>query len=953
MNSGLPEPAVLGEAFSAVARLPRNGSCDSRRKRSGLRRIAALAMSGRILFLVWCFFLILARASGAGFSVTNTNNSGVGSFRQALIDANASPGLDTISFQIAGSGLHTIVPLSALPAVTDPVVIDGTSQPGFAGLPLIELSGGSAGNNSGLRLLAGSSTVRGLIIGGFGADGIHLEGAGTNVIQGNFIGTDASGTLKHANAQEGVMIASSWNNLVGGLNAASANLISGNGDSGVYILNGAGNTVQGNLIGTALSGTNALGNTNHGVLVYNSSGNLLGGAASGARNVVSGNAGAGIYLYGSASAGNLVQGNYIGTASSGTRALGNGGSGVILYGASGNTVGGTNAGSGNLISGNTQAGVFLSGPMATNNLIQGNYIGTDLSGRLALGNTYAGITLLAASNNLIGGTLVSAQNVISGNKQDGIYLTTNSNFNRIQGNLIGLDSTGAKALSNAFTGMTLENAVGNSIGGAGAGMRNIVSGNAYYGIRIASASAGNFIAGNYIGSDASGNLAVSNTLSGVRMESAGNTVGGLEPGAGNLVSGNGQNGIFFVGTPASNNWVQGNFIGTLAGGRGSLGNSMAGIGVSGSPGNTIGGTTPAAANVISANGGEGIYLIGSTVSGTLMQGNIIGADVSGTVALGNLTDGIYMEDAVSNIIGGSVAGAGNHISGNWGDGICLTNATWTLVQGNWIGTKMDGVSALGNVQFGVECRLGSSKNTIGGSAPGAGNTIAFSGSIYAGVRIRPGSTNDSILGNSIFSNGALGIDLGNAGVTPNVGCGGAAAGSANRGQNFPVLTKALAGSGTYIVGTLNSLAGNAFTLQFFANPTPDSTGYGEGQIYLGQTNLITGGDCNAAFLMFFTNQIASGYSVSATATDGNGNTSEFGAGLAVQPQPRLGIAAGSARQVLLTWTNLPAGFALQQATNLSPPVVWSSVTNVPTLTNSQYGVALPVSLGTRFFRLFF
>jgi hypothetical protein len=96
-----------------------------------------------------------------------------------------------------------------------------------------------------------------------------------------------------------------------------------------------------------------------------------------------------------------------------------------------------------------------------------------------------------------------------------------------------------------------------------------------------------------------------------------------------------------------------------------------------------------------------------------------------------------------------------------------------------------------------------------------------------------------------------------------------------------------------------------------------------------------------------------GYSVSATATDGNGNTSEFAAGLAVQPQPRLGIATGSGRQVVLTWTSLPAGFALQQATNLSPPVVWSSVTNVPTLTNSQYGVALPVSLGTRFFRLFF
>ena len=219
--------------------------------------------------------------------VTNTSASGPGSLQQAILDANAASGLDTITFQIPGAGVHTITPANALPSITDPVVIDGTTQPGFAGTPLIEVNGASAGATSdGLRLTAGNSTIRGLAINRFGGAGIHVQlPGGTNFIQGNFIGTDPTGTLSQGNGSAaqsgGVWIDGSSGNWIGGPYATNRNLISGNIGSGVYLLNCAGNTVQGNLIGTRVSGTVALGNSNNGISLYNAPGNQVGGTATG------------------------------------------------------------------------------------------------------------------------------------------------------------------------------------------------------------------------------------------------------------------------------------------------------------------------------------------------------------------------------------------------------------------------------------------------------------------------------------------------------------------------------------------------------------------------------------------------------------------------------------------------------------------------------------------------
>jgi hypothetical protein len=896
--------------------------------------------------------------------VSNTSASGAGSLQQAILDANAASGPDIIVFNIPVSGVQTISLTSALPAITDPVVIDGTTQPGYAGTPLIELSGANAGLTSdGLRLPAGNSTIRGLAINRFGGAGIHLQAPGaSNIIQGNFIGTDPTGTLNRGNGQGsthagGVWIDGSSGNSIGGGDPTNRNVISGNGGSGVYVQNCSGNVVQGNLIGTSLSGTAALGNTTNGVSLYYSGGNQIGGVSATARNIISGNSWSGVYLFGPGSTGNLVQGNYIGTDPSGSLAIRNAADGVTMVGAPGNTIGGAVAGAGNLLSGNSAGGVVLQGVGATSNLVQGNYIGTDASGRLALGNTFSGITLVSGNSNLVGGVTAAARNIISANKLAGLFIT-NSIGNLVQGNFIGVDVTGTNALGNVANGISINGAGSNMIGGTTAEARNVISGNTNHGIEIFSVGGtSNWIAGNYIGPDVTGRLALGNKLCGVHIVSPANTIGGAASGAGNLISGNIQDGIFLDGANASNSLVQGNFIGTTAAGNSALMNARGGIGISEARGNTIGGTVPGAGNLVSANansaGDAGIYLIGSGATGNVIQGNKIGTDVTGTLALGNMHEGIYLERATNNTIGGTIPGAGNLISANKTRGVFLVNAPWNVIQGNAIGTKIDGVSALGNTYHGVECELGACNTTIGG-AGSAGNAIGFAQTAYTGVRIRNGSTNNAILGNSIFANGALGIDLGTAGSNPIIACGNGNGNNANMDQNFPVLSQAVSGNGTGIRGTLNSKANRPFLLQFFATPTCDGTGNGEGQVYLGQANVVTSNNCIAGFVVNLPVQVPTGYVITATATDSANNTSEFSACRAVAPVPALTINQSLAtQQIALGWTNTATGFVLKQTDSLSPPIEWTTVTDAPVNTGGQFVVTLPLSTGNHFYLLSF
>ncbi|KQP44266.1 DUF4347 domain-containing protein [Pseudorhodoferax sp. Leaf274] len=305
----------------------------------------------------------------ATYTVTSTADSGAGSLRQAILDANNTPGADTIGFAIAGTGVHTIALASALPAITRPVVIDGTTDTAsFAangGRPAIVLDGGD-GNYTGLVLAAGSggSTIRGLVITNFQQGGIGIAtGSDGNTIAGNYIGAlDASGTeaatTVGSNSASAVEVGSAGNT-IGGLTAADRNVIAGARSRAIRI-GGAvavGNTVIGNYIGTDASGTTALGNGFWGVDInVSASGTTVGGTSAAQRNVIADN-GDGVAI--NDATGTTVQGNYIGVGADGTTALGNG-SGIQVFGTTAGTlIGGTAAGAGNVVAHNGDAGIVL------------------------------------------------------------------------------------------------------------------------------------------------------------------------------------------------------------------------------------------------------------------------------------------------------------------------------------------------------------------------------------------------------------------------------------------------------------------------------------------------------------------------------------------------------------------------------------------------------------------
>jgi parallel beta-helix repeat protein len=844
------------------------------------------------LVLAGCFLPGIhgANAEAATYTVSTTADSGAGSLRQAINDANANPGQDIIRFQI-GTGAKTISPLSALPSIVDPLIIDGSTQPGFVGTPLIEINGTSSGSNAGLRLFAGESTVRALCINRCSAQGIQIATGGTNSIVGCRIGTDPGGAISRPNGV-GIWINGSTGNVIGGTTLADRNVVSGNDNAGIYILNGADNVVLGNFVGTTADGTLALPNVENGIAINNSSGNQIGGIATGSGNIVSGNGASGIYIKDPAASNNVVLGNLIGLGSDGIRIIRNDADGITIQNGPRNTIGGAETGARNVISGNAQAGVYITGTSSTNNTVSGNYIGTTAAGTAAAGNTLAGVTIGAAAN-LIGGP---PGNVISGNKQDGILLSTSSARNTIAGNVIGLSATGT-ALPNLYRGINLNGSHSNIIGGPDTSARNVISGNSYDGIYLSNGSSNNLVKGNYIGTDPSGTIP--------------------------------------------------------------RGNQKSGVAVSGAPRNFVG--MAGAGNLISGNTEMGLYIMGSAATGNRVQGNKIGTDWSGTAVVSNRNEGIYISQTSSNLIGGVLPGEGNLISGNGTWGLFLTNTSWNVVQGNLIGTTTDGVSPLANSTrltatafHAVELSEGSRKNMVGGTDPNAGNVIAFSpaygGIYYAGIRLRPASTNNAFLGNSIFSNSGLGIDSGAYLVTANDSCD--ADNGANRQQNFPVLTEVAAGTGTGVKGTLNSVRSTTYRLEFFANPSCDSLGNGEGHLYLGSGEVTTGSSCTTSFACTLPVGAPAGWVVTATATDPDNNTSEFSTCLPAGAFPTVTCSPGAGGTFNVSWPSVSTSFVLRQTQSLSPPVVWTLVTNTVTRLNGQSSVNLPAA-PTRFFRLSF
>jgi hypothetical protein len=563
----------------------------------------------------------------------------------------------------------------------------------------------------------------------------------------------------------------------------------------------------------------------------------------------------------------------------------------------------------------TDGGVFL---QSDNNVIEGNFIGVDPAGSAALGNT-TGVRIVTGANNLIGGTTPAARNIISGN---GIF----------SGNVV-VDH-----------------------------------------MQFSSdpAPSGTIIRGNYIGTNAAGTAAVlsnssgiGNTRSGVVVQTAtGTIIGGSDAddgtvdgnvGSRNVISGNNVG----ISTEESSSsfrgdvTVQGNFIGVNAMGNAALGNSQEGILFTPSRDRgdsliTLGGTAAGAGNVISGNLGNGVEI---TFSSVMMQGNRIGTDLAGTLDLGNGQYGVELtrggsppQPPVQITIGGATPAARNIISGNHGAGLRISyNGGSATVQGNYIGTQGDGQSPLGNAWHGI---LAQDAATIGGTGAGEGNVIAFNGG--AGISMVAQGTIGSVpvLGNSIFANSGLGIDLNGDGVTMNTP-GGPHTGPNNL-QNFPVLTSVTnSGGTTTIQGTLNSVASTQFRIEFFAGAAADPSGFGQGQTFLGFANATTDGSGNASFTFMTPTPV--GTIFTATATDPGGNSSEFSRAMSANviepPLNGTGVAVNGfelSPLAAVTVASFTHGDGTEPASEFSATIDWGDGSSSSAGTVTQTGATYTV-----------
>ncbi|WP_160167686.1 DUF4347 domain-containing protein [Methylomonas sp. MK1] len=418
----------------------------------------------------------------------------------------------------------------------------------------IQLYGGSDG-----------STIRGLVIQNFAGTGIEISGSNGNTVAGNWIGLNAAGTGAAGNSA-GIGIWNSANNIIGGSSVADRNVISGNTGIGIGLStdNGSatGNQIKGNYIGTDVTGANAVGNANQGIWV-NAAGNIIGGTIAGEGNVISGTTNwVGIQLEAPAS-NTLVAGNLIGLNAAGTAAIANAAGGIYVQSAN-NTIGGTTAAARNFISGNNGSGITLTGSSATGNVITGNYIGTDISGTVDLGNANSGITI-ESSGNTVGGTASGAGNLLSGNSYSGVFINGESADNNvIQGNYIGTDVSGNAGLANSWDGISVIGGADNTvIGGITAAARNIIAGNTEAGVYISdNGTTGTVVQGNYIGVSTDGVTALGNGIQGVAIENSAssNLIGGTAAGAGNIIANN-DVGITVVGTSSSNVFLENSIYG--------------------------------------------------------------------------------------------------------------------------------------------------------------------------------------------------------------------------------------------------------------------------------------------------------------------------------------------------------------------------------------------------------
>jgi parallel beta-helix repeat protein len=648
----------------------------------------------------------------SAFTVSNLNDSGGGSLRQAILNANAEHGADTINFTVAG----TIVLNSALPNVTDTVNIDGTSAPGFSGAPVVEVNfNGQAGLT--FTAKASGSELQSLALVDASGNGVTLNSVHQMLIVGNFVGVETDGVTAAANQGSGIELINSSGNTIGGTSAQDRNIVSANLQQGILVSGSSSNIIMNNYIGTNATGTAALGNGFNGVLITgNSKQNLVGGEETGGNdptqgvfdvppegNLISGNGDDGVLINNHASQ-NQLSGNFIGTDVSGNVALGNGGDGVSIQEASNNSLLGCTIQTDpfvfyNVISGN--GGNGLSVINSNNTTIQANFFGMGANNDTAVGNALNGVVIEGTSSHTTMGGPIPLGNVDAANGQNGIVVQDHASYFTSYNTFCGLAAFSTDPdFGNGADGMLLT-----STGGDILIRTNVITENGHDGIEIGGAAQGIHVTGNIIGLDTNGQAAMGNVGNGVEVDGTAHNIviGGPQPTFNvipqNTISANGGNGVAITGA-AHNITVNNGFIGTNVPGLVAFGNDEAGIYLGpGTSKNTIGSTSSSLTTVVSANGTSGIDMQGS--NNNTVIGTWIGTDRTGTAPLGNSTNGILLNNSSHNTIGGTAAAAGNRIAYNDLDGVFVESGTGNGIHEN---------SIFGNGGLGIDLGSGANLN---------------------------------------------------------------------------------------------------------------------------------------------------------------------------------------------------------------------------------------------------
>ncbi len=729
--------------------------------------------------------------------------------------------------------------------------------------------------------------------------------ASGNVVEGNKIGTDVTGTVKLGNGADGVLLDSNaGSNTIGGTSAGAGNLISGNSGDGVVLgfdpsdpANNAagalvtGNAVLGNLIGTDVTGLVNLGNAGNGVRIVDSaSRNTVGGMLAGSGNTIAFNLG-GVAIGSSPGDTGTINDSVLGNSFFGNARIG------IDLGSDGTTANfrtnptafpndGQNAPVLSAVSSGSVQGSLTTAPGTYRvELFASPTAGTLLQGQTLL--AFATVSVPAAGTQTfsvsgltipVGMTVTAtATNLANGDTSEFGTLPTTNYVVTTNNDLLGDKTPGEVTLRDVITAIDTGTASGNapppsvqntiSFAIGKPGSLQTITLNAGLGALPMILRAVDILGF----SQANGTVPYSGPpLIVLNGAGAGPNASGLDfalRSDGSVVTG--LDIEYFTGSGivldlVQNVVIQGNRIGTDHTGTRNAGNGLNGVLIEdGATNNTIGGTSAAARNLLSGNGSNGVEIIGGGTSGNVVEGNYIGTNAGGTAALPNKGNGVLIANgAEGNLIGtngAGVIGTGerNLISGNASAGISIfgTLTSNNVVAGNFIGTTLTGRTALRNVTAGVVIASGAANNTIGGTAAGNGNTIAFNakavtiGSSYFDA----GTVGDSILGNGIVSGVGPGIDL----ATP----------TDNNGQNAPVLAHMTA---TSVSGTLTTGIGT-YRIEFFASPAGSVR---QGKTFLGFTmvTLTTSGSQD------FTADMAmpAGMAITATATNmGTGDTSEF------------------------------------------------------------------------------